>query len=161
MIVQGRVRIVPLYPDGVAEVFTHMRASDRAEVLAVSQPTADLTQMGRDAASRSRWGAVALVDGKPAAAFGAIEAWPGAAAVWLIATDEWASCWRAVARWMRAHIPAIMRDGNLGTAFVFAIEGREEVGRLLRGVGFEHRGAVPRFGRGGETFALWSRTGEA
>ena len=157
---QQRVTIVPLYAEGVRHVIEHMRATDRAEVWAVSAEGADApAALAPQAFEASRWGAVAAVDGRPAVAMGAIECWPGTAAMWLLATDDWRHCWRNVLRWVREHLPATMRGCGVGCAFVYAIEGRPEVHRFLRACGFVRRGVVPAFGRDRQSFALWSVTG--
>lgn len=157
----GRVTVVALSEVLVAEVAANMRASDVAEVSAVSwsdevQPAA----LAAEACRRSRFGAVVLdASGRPAVALGAMECWPGTFNVWLIATDAWASCWRATVRWLRRHLADGLRSANC--CFVFAAEGRPEVARMLAALRFKRRGVVPRFGRGGEPFALWSVTGGA
>jgi hypothetical protein len=159
----GRVTVVALSEVLVAEVAANMRASDAAEVGAVSWPGETTpAALAAAAVQRSRYGAVVLdAAGRPAVAMGAIECWPGTFNVWLFATDAWASCWRAAVRWLRRHLPAGMQASGAGCAFVFAAEGRPEVARMLGALGFKRRGVVPRFGRGGEPFALWSVTGSA
>lgn len=151
--------VVPLTEELVRAVAEQMRASDRAEIGALS-PGGQVAPAALAAeCARSRWGAVVLHEGRPAVAFGMIPAWPGAASCWMFATDAWASCWRSAVRGMRDTLAAAMP--GLNCAFVFADAGRPDVARLLTGIGFIRRGIVPRFGAGGESFALWSRTGGA
>lgn len=159
---QRGVSVHPLSAAGVLHVAQHMRASDRAELWAVSPDGCDAPDvLAAGLHERSRWGAVVHVDGKPAVAMGAIPCWPGTVAVWLFATDAWPRAWRATLRWLREHLPATMRASRTDCAFVFAATGRGEVERFLRAVGFVRRGIVPQFGRGGEPFALWSVAGNA
>lgn len=150
-------RVVALSEDLVRHVAERMRASDRAEIGAMSWPAAAPADLAREACTRSRYGAVVLDDaGRPAVALGAVETWPGTFSVWLFATDAWAGCWRAAVRWLRQHLRPTLRGLGGGCAFVFAADGRAEVERMLRGLGFVRRGVVPQFGAGGERFALWS-----
>lgn len=153
--------VVPLSEALVLHVAENMRASDRAEIAAMSAGgVLNPAELAAHCAA-SRWGGVVMHDGQPAVAMGGIEAWPGTASVWMFATDAWSRCWRTAVRWMRDTLAAVARRDGVTCFFVFAIEGRPEVERMLRGVGFKRRGIVPYFGAGGEAFAVWSRAGSA
>lgn len=157
-----RLSIIPLEEALVFQVAANMRASDVVEVGAMSPAgVVRPADLAREACDRSRFGAVAVLDGEPAAAWGAMETWPGTWSVWLIATDAWPRVWRAVVRWVRSHMAAQMQAARAQCLFVFALHGREDAARLLKALGFKARGVVPKFGAGGEPFILWSRTGGA
>lgn len=152
--------VVPLSEELVLHVAQHMRASDRAEIAAMS-PCGELAPaaLAAEAVARSRWGGVVMHEGQPAVAIGAIETWPGTVSVWMFATDAWSRCWRSAVRWMRGQVPATFTGGGVTCAFVFAVEGRDDVARLLRAVGFVRRGIIPQFGADNTAFAVWSWKG--
>jgi hypothetical protein len=138
-------------------VLGNLRPSDAAEIEAtIWQGSAQATGHLILTVPGPKWEA-RTVGGEPAAIGGFTPVWPGLGSGWIWGTDKWDEVVMEVTKAMRRSIlPSLDRRG------LHRLEARPMAAniatiRWLGLVGFSFEAVTPRFGRGGEDFALCAR----
>lgn len=148
--------LLPLTVPLVTSVARHMRAMDRAEILATRWDD-DVADVARECATFSRFGQVAADDvGEPIAAVGGIEMWPGCWSVWMFSTDAWPRVALSVTRFVRRTLIPAIRATGATRAECRSIDGHHVAHRWLESLGAYREAAHPGYGRGGETFITFA-----
>ena len=147
--------LLPLTEASVMAVARAMRAADRREVFATRFDD-DPDSLARDLVAISRIGAVVAHDGRPVAAMGAIECWPGMWSVWLIATDDWQLVARATTRWARHALETVLPAAGAHRCECRSIADHETAHRWLTHLGAHAEAVHPGFGRNRETFITFA-----
>jgi hypothetical protein len=146
-----------LTPIGLEYVLGNLRPSDAAEIRATiwlgsAKATAELVER----IPGPKWEARTVL-GEPAAIGGFVPVWPGLGSGWIWGTDRWDEVVMEVTRALKRNIlPSLDRRG------LHRLEARPMAAnvatiRWLQLVGFGFEAVTPRFGRGGEDFALCAR----
>ncbi len=147
--------LLPLTERSVGAVARAMRAADRHEVFATRFDD-DPNALARDLVAVSRLGAVVAHDGRPIAAMGAVECWPGMWSVWMIATDAWPLVARVATRWARLAITSVLPAAGAYRCECRSIDGHETAHRWLRHLGAQAEAVHPGYGRNRETFITFA-----
>jgi hypothetical protein len=147
--------LLPLTEASATAVARAMREADRREVFATRFDD-DPDALARELVAASRIGAVVARAGRPVAAMGAMECWPGLWSVWLIATDEWKSVARATTRWARHALETILPEAGAHRCECRSIADHETAHRWLVHLGAREEAVHPEFGRMRETFITFA-----
>lgn len=138
----------------------HMRASDRAEVLAVT--AADTVRNWiRGVCRLPGVGLMVVADGEPVAMGGGL-VFGHMAGMWFVATDRIAEpavridCHRLA---LESH--RLLAKQGVRRCQVVAFEGNREIPGWLGRMGYMKEGIHPGYGRQGETFCTWAKLMEA
>lgn len=153
--VRGEPMLLPLTEATVLPVARAMRAADRREVFATRFDD-DAEALARDLVAVSRFGATIALAGRPVAAMGAMECWPGVWSVWLIATDEWKLVARAATRWARHALGTVLPEAGAHRCECRSMAEHKTAHRWLELLGARAEAVHPDFGRLRETFITFA-----
>ena len=147
--------LLPMTEATVAAVARAMRVADRREVFATRFDD-DPDALTRDLVAVSRFGAAIARAGRPVAAMGAIECWPGMWSVWLIATDDWPLVARATTRWARHALETVLPQAGAHRCECRSIADHATAHRWLVHLGARAEAVHRDFGRMRETFITFA-----
>lgn len=148
--------LLPLTEELALTVASAMRAADAAEIYA-TRWSEDPRPVAASVAALSRFGFVVATDaGRPAAAMGAAEAWPGMWSVWMFATDDWPQvALGATQAVKRLLIPAIVAAGA-HRAECRSLISHKVAHRWLEYLGARREAVLTGYGRCQEDFIVYS-----
>jgi hypothetical protein len=152
------VILQPITRDAARYVALRLRAADRREIFATRWDE-DPEELAAAAAVRGPFAWAAGAGGEPIACIGALEMWPGVWEAWMFATDAFNTIGKPLTRFIRqGMIPALTGVGAHRVQ-CHSIEGHHHAHRWLERLGAMHEFTVPRYGKNGEAFRLysWSR----
>lgn len=153
--VRDNPMLLPLIEVSLLPVTRAMRATDRREVFATRFDD-DADALARDLVAVSRFGAVIALGGRPVAAMGAMECWPGVWNVWLIATEDWKLVARATTRWARYALRTLLPEAGAHRCECRSIADHRTAHRWLEHLGARAEAMHPDFGRLRETFITFA-----
>lgn len=148
----------PITLHELQHVARNMRESDRREIGA--------TMFGDDMESFSAqlmndrdfaWTA-GTEDLGPIAAFGAVPLWPGSWLVWMFATPDFPKIAMPLTRLVKRKLLPAMLSPDFQRVQCHSIEGHDFAQRWLEFLGFNREASLQCYGKGGETFHLYSIT---
>lgn len=133
----------------------NMREWDRREIFA-TRWSDDPSELARDTMAVSyEFGWIASRDNRPIAAVGAVPLHTGVWSVWMYATNEFPRVGLGLSRFVvRCMKPAL--QGMAHRAECRSMDGHEDAQKWLEFIGFKRESSIPKYGRGGETFHLYS-----
>lgn len=154
------ITLTGLLPEAVMSVAANMRAKDAAEIYATrwTDSPIDLAESVMRAIGP---GWVAWIGAEPVAVIGAASMWPNVWSVYAFGTDEF----RRVAPYLTRHIRKVMMPGLMIVGACRAecrsIATHTEAHRWLERLSARREAFLPKYGRNGEDFVLYSWTEES
>ena len=151
--ISGRMRTTrPAYGDALY-VCRHLRAQDRAEVLATHWTTdpSELAQPIAMSRQELSWCFLGL-DGEPIALLGAHQLWPGMWAPWAMATPRFEEIGWSVTRFVKRTMIPRMVELGFNRAECRTLETNVQAQRWLERLGAVRESENPRVGRDNQTF---------
>jgi hypothetical protein len=147
----GRLHANDLYT--IAE---NMREWDRKEIFA-TRWTDDICDLVADAMASYEFGWIASQNEEPICALGAVATHPGVWSVWMFATPSFDKIKYSLSRFaLRQMKPVLQGVGH--RVECRSIEGHEDAQKWLAFLGMERESSIPKYGKDGETFFLYSWT---
>lgn len=98
--------------------------------------------------------------GRPVAALGATEMWPGLWSLWMFATNEWPRVARGATRFARAQFWPLLRLAGLRRGECKSAAAHHAAHRWIRHLGGRAEAVHPAFGRDGQDFITFVIHGE-
>lgn len=95
-------------------------------------------------------------DGFPTCAIGAMQLWPGMWSVWMFATDDWPRVALSVTKHARRVMMPDLVKAGARRASCASLDTHHSAHRWLESLGAEFDATMPGYGKGGETFFLFS-----
>jgi len=151
-----QVKLDRLDYNGVYSVAENMRVSDRREIFATRWDSSPET-LAADAMKSYEFGWLAWLGDAPVCAFGGMPIHPGVWAVWMFATDDFPKVALSVTRFVRKYMKPVLQDLSHRVE-CRSIEGHPDAQKWLEFLGMKQESVIPRYGRNGETFLLYSWT---
>ena len=149
--------IRPLDTAAVAHVCAHMRALDRAEIVA-TRADDDAPAVADATMTLARFGGVAWWNDEPVAVACAMPLWPGVWSVGMYATDRWPRVARATTRWIASHLMPDLIAAGAHRAECRSLATHVTAHRWLERLGAMREGTLADCGRNRETFYLYAWT---
>jgi hypothetical protein len=155
------IELIPSTPRDITIVAANMREWDRREFEA-SASYETITQASLICHDGSGpWARVALLNGEPVAAFGAVRNpyQPQLAAAWAFGTRRFRRAVPAITREVESWKPQLVREG-VHRIEARALCGHDLAGRWMTTLGASREAILKRYGTGGEDFELWAWVSE-
>lgn len=149
-----------LSESGLLYVADNMREIDKKEVFATMWGD-NPSDLAETIVSKDGFGWIASGnDNLPIAAFGAIACWPGVWQVWMFATDRWPEVAMDVTRFIRRIMIPAIKSTDWIRAECRSIDGHHVAHRWLESLGAKREASLAMFGKGGDTFHVYSWTNQ-
>ena len=103
------------------------------------------------------WAALAN-DGEPVAIGGMSLFYPNVATLWLVGTKRLPECAVAISRMAKKSISGALRDGQLHRVHAFADSRHKRTHPWLRAIGLKDETPLPKWGKTGADFIMFSAT---
>lgn len=139
-------------------IATHMRASDRAEVMATRWNDSSHDFAAECMHLSGPKLAAMLPDGEPVAMGGVAPNHPGVGQAWMVGTDRIGEMGIQIAHTCRRAVRALFADGGLHRIQAHSIASHDWAHRWLRSIGFSEEARLPAYGKGGEDFLVFGIT---
>jgi len=156
----SRVRIKPAVFRDISFVAAHMRAQDAAEIYCQFPGSATSLDVAALSYANTDHAYCAWLDGSPVAAFGFSPATPAGTVLsaWAFGTRAFTRAVPAISRYgAQVVAPLLVADG-VRRVEVRSIKGHDIAHKWLHSLGARREAELCDWGRGGETFELWSWT---
>jgi len=148
--------IAPLSADtrpDLAYVLNNLREWDRREIAAVSWSDNPQDWIDAHQSDDAPFSFMAYSDtGRPVAAIGAAEMFPGLWSPWAFGTDEFGSIGLGLTRFVRNQFIPALEELGFRRAEVLSMEGHDQSHRWLTACGGVQEGIFRRYGKNGENF---------
>jgi hypothetical protein len=146
--------VQPVSVDVARFVALRMREDDAAEIFA-TRWVDDRELFAQEVAKRGPL-AWSVGDGEPIACIGASQVFPGMWQSWMFATDKFDIIGKRLTKFTRrVIIPALISHGARRVQ-AYSMEGHHVAHRWLESFGAFREASLPRYGRNGETFHIYS-----
>jgi hypothetical protein len=142
--------------DDVLHICRNLRERDREEIFAM-RFTDDPDQLAADVSTsygRMVW--CAYADGVPVAMVGAMPPWPGTWSAFAFGTDDWPRVVMSLTRLARTFLMPAIYNSGARRAICYALDTHTDARAWLSLLGMEPEQVLPRWGKNGETFVLYS-----
>ena len=148
------MKLSRLTPEALREVAENMREWDRKEIFATRWEDS-VDDLVRDAMACYDFGWIASHNDKPVCAIGGAPVHPGVWSVWMFATPEFDKIKYSLSRFaLRQMKPVLLELGN--RVECRSMEGHTDAQLWLEFLGMTRESVIPHYGKGGETFFLYS-----
>jgi hypothetical protein len=143
--------------NGLYTIAENMRPADAREIYATRWDE-DPGSVAREALALSYdFGWIAAKDDRPICAIGAVSPHPGLWSVWMFATPEFPKIGLGVTKFaLRYMKPALLQTGH--RLECRSIDGHTDAHKWLEFCGFTRESSLPKYGKNGETFHIYSIT---
>lgn len=151
--------IGPLSRDDAGVIAMNLREDDERELFATMWPEQRHASIAESFLRSSPTSWCARLDGDPVAMLAAWPMWSGVWRVGMVATDAWPRVALGVTKFVIRDMIPMLRATGAHRAEAWSIADHHEAHRWLALLGAERDAIIPRYGRNGEDFALysWSR----
>lgn len=147
----GRLNLADL--TAIAE---NMRLWDRAEIFATRWDNSP-ENLARDAMASYEFGWIAYHKDHPVCAIGGIPTHPGVWSVWMFATPEFDKIKVSLTKFAVRQLKPVLMD-VAHRVECRSMEGHQDAQKWLEFLGMSQEAVIPKYGRNGETFFLYSFT---
>lgn len=143
-----------LNPNDLYTVVENMREWDRKEIFA-TRWSEDPHDLVRDAMACYEFGWIASHDDRPVCAIGGAPLHPGVWSVWMFATPEFDKIKYSLSRFALRRMKPVLQDVSHRVE-CRSMEGHEDAQKWLEFLGMSRESVIPKYGKAGETFLLYS-----
>jgi hypothetical protein len=149
-----QVKLERLSYNAVCWIAENMRSEDCREIFATRWDTKP-ESLATDAMQSYEFGWVAWHGDIPVCAIGAMPKHPGVWSVWMFATDDFYKVALTVTRFARNKMKPVLQS-VAHRVECRSIEGHTEAQKWLEFLGMTQESVIPKYGKNGETFLLYS-----
>lgn len=135
-------------------VCQNLRKESHEEIFGVFEGDAETLAKTYDKAEGHKW--VGYFNGKPAALFGALKAHSGVWTLFGFGTDDWAQIWKPVTKTMKRDMFRLVSEEGAHRASCISPASHTETHRWLKFLGAGHVAELPKFGKNGEDYLMFS-----
>lgn len=146
--------IIPLNHGNVLYIAQRMRDLDKEEIYA-TRWTDDPKDLAEDAMVIPHTSYIAVADGEPVAAFGAIPAHPSVWNVWMFATDKWPKVALITTRYIKKTLIPRLKAAGGKRAECKSHANHHVAHKWLDSLGAIKESTLEKYGKDGEDFYLY------